>query len=418
MHNDSKLSNNLQILSETMESVETVSLGVYVGTGARLEKVSENGVSHFLEHMAFKGTKTRTAMDIAAEIENVGGQMNAYTSYESTAYYVKVLKEDVELAMDILADILQNSTFPDDEIERERDVILQEISQSIDAPDDYVFELAQETVWGDNPMGRPILGSTQTVKSINKKMLTDYMDNHYHAGNMLICAAGNIDHKTLHGLADKYFGHLPNKGSAPTFSPAPFVGGLQVNTRALEQQHLNIIWPAVHQTHPDYYTSHVWATILGGGMSSRLFQEIREKRGLVYNIYSYMQSYDQTGIFGIYAACSPLKVAELIPATEACIAETLNSLDDDEVSRAKAQLKASLLMSQESTTARMSRLAANQTVYGKYIPLAETVRRIDNISKADIVRVGKAILESNKRAVCGVGSLSEADMQKITPPAA
>lgn len=412
MYNETKLDNGLLIVSEQMDTVETVAVGVFVGAGARLENAKNNGISHFLEHMAFKGTQRRTALEIAAEIEGVGGNMNAYTSYESTAYYVKTLKEDMPLSLDILADILQNPTFPENEMERERGVILQEINHTLDSPDDYVFELAQMQAWPDNPLGRPIAGTAETVRKLTTADLRAYMKSQYQAGNMLVAAAGNLNHDDLVKLVTQHFGSLP-KGEVSTFPEATFKGAVATSVRAAEQQQLVFEMPGIPYGHPDYYAAHVWNTLLGGGMASRLFQDIREKRGLVYSVFSYLQNYEGAGVFGVYAATGPEQVEELATALGDCLKESTQNITEEELNRARTQLKASLMMGQESTSSRMNRLAFNQMVHGRHVPLKETLAQIDAVTVADMQRVATFILGHKEHVLAGVGPVAEAKLAAL-----
>jgi predicted Zn-dependent peptidase len=294
------LSNGLRIVTDRIDTVATVSLGLWVDVGTRHEPAAINGVAHFLEHMAFKGTKRRSALAIAEEIEAVGGHLNAYTSRESTAYYAKVLKEDVGLALDILADILQHSTFEPSELERERTVILQEIGQANDTPDDIIFDYFQERAFPGQAMGRPVLGSPEIIKKLARKSVVSYLKNHYSASRMVVSAAGNLDHDKFVALAETLLSDLPAERAVGT-EPARYVGGEHRQDRDLEQLHLVLGFPGLKLDDPDYYAAAVLSTAFGGGMSSRLFQEVREKRGLVYAISSFAHSYRDGGLFGIYA---------------------------------------------------------------------------------------------------------------------
>ena len=280
------LENGLRVVSDPMLSVESVSLGIWVDVGTRHENPKINGISHLLEHMAFKGTKRRSALAIAEEIEAVGGYINAYTTRESTAYYVRVLKKDVELGLDLLADILQNSTMETDELERERAVILQEIHQANDNPDDVIFDNFQETAYPEQAMGLQILGNAKVVSSLGRELVVDYMNDHYNSNTMVLSAAGKIDHDELVNLAHNSFKNLP-PGRKAIEEPALYAGGQNLKTRTLEQAHIILGFEGVSYEDPDFHATSVLSTLLGGGMSSRLFQEIREKRGLAYSIYSF-----------------------------------------------------------------------------------------------------------------------------------
>ena len=294
------LDNGLRIVSDSMDNVETVSTGIWVDVGTRYETPEINGVSHFLEHMAFKGTERRTAREIVEEIEDVGGNLNAYTSRETTVYHAKVLKEDMPLAVDIIGDIAQNPTFDVDELERERGVILQEINQSNDTPDDVVFDYFQETAYPEQAVGRPVLGSTELVRDMSRETLMNYMQTNYTGSRMVLSAAGRLDHDTFVKLAEDAFGGL-NKGNGADLETASYAGGDFRKERDLEQAHLLLGFDGISYNDDDFYTASVLSTLLGGGMSSRLFQEIREKHGLVYSIYSFLSCYSDGGLFGVYA---------------------------------------------------------------------------------------------------------------------
>ncbi len=382
----SRLENGLQIATDRIETVDTVSLGIWVDIGTRHEPAEINGVAHFLEHMAFKGTKRRSALAIAEEIEAVGGHLNAYTSRESTAYYAKVLKEDVQLALDILADILQHSTFEPEELERERTVILQEIGQANDTPDDIIFDHFQECAFPDQAMGRPVLGRPDIIRRLGRAEVTGYLRDHYGAGGMVLAAAGNLDHDRLVKLADKLLSDMPAECPVTT-EPARYAGGERREERDLEQLHLVLGFPGLTLDDPDFYAGSVLTTAFGGGMSSRLFQEIREKRGLVYTIHCFGHSYRDGGLFGIYAGTGEEEAADLVPA----LCEEARKLEDGlscvELARAKTQLKAGLLMSLESTSTRCEQLAQHLLIHGTPFDPADIVRRIEAVDDAAIRRV-------------------------------
>lgn len=370
-----RLPNGLTVVSERMPRVETVSIGAYVAAGTRHEEEAENGVSHFLEHMAFKGTERRDAAAIAREIENVGGHLNAYTARENTAYYAKVLKEDLPLAADILGDILTHSTFVPEELERERGVILQEIGQANDTPDDIVFDHFQATAYLNQPMGRPTLGTEETIKAMPREALMGYMRRHYGPSRMVIAAAGALDHDELLELAKRHFADLPD-AAPPAPSPAAYTGGEFREERDLDQVHLVLGFPSVAATDPMHYPTLLLSTLLGGGMSSRLFQEIREKRGLVYSIYSFASPYRDNGVFAVYAGTGEDQAEELVPVTLEELRKVQRDVTQEELDRAKAQLRASLLMSLESTGSRTEQLARQIQVHGRVIPVEETKAKI------------------------------------------
>jgi predicted Zn-dependent peptidase len=380
-----RLPSGLTVVTERMDRVETVSFGAYVATGSRNETAEENGVSHFLEHMAFKGTDRRTAAQIAEEIEAVGGHINAYTAREQTAYYVKVLKEDTALATDIIGDILTHSTFEPEELERERGVILQEIGQANDTPDDIIFDHFQHCAYPGQPMGRPVLGSEDGIKGMPRSMLTGYMKRHYAHSNVVIAAAGKLEHANILDLVGKHFTDLP-MDPPPSMLNATYKGGEFREDRDLDQVHIVLGFPSVGYSDLDYYPTLLLSTLLGGGMSSRLFQEIREKRGLVYSIYSFAAPAVDGGVFGIYAGTGESEAEELIPVTLEELRKVQSEVTEAELHRARAQVKASLLMSLESTGSRCEQIARQIQVFGRVVPTEETVGKINAVTPADIQR--------------------------------
>ncbi len=388
-----RLPSGLLVATETMKHVETVSLGAYVAAGTRHEAAAENGVSHFLEHMAFKGTHTRTAAQIAEEIENVGGHINAYTAREQTAYYVKLLKEDLALGADILGDILCHSSFEPEEFERERGVILQEIGQANDTPDDIIFDHFQETAYPGQPMGRPTLGTEELIRDMSRATLMNYMQTHYAASNIVVTATGALDHEQVVELAARHFADLPDKPTA-TAEAGRYHGGEFREARDLDQVHIVLGFPGQSYNDPDYYPALLLSTLLGGGMSSRLFQEIREKRGLVYSIYSFASPFQECGLFGIYAGTGESEAAELIPVALAELERVQHDVTLVELNRARAQVKASLLMSLESTGSRCEQIARQLQVFGRIIPVAETVAKLEAVTVEDTMRAAKTIFRS------------------------
>ncbi len=389
----SRLPSGLTVVTEQMDRVETVSLGAYVAAGTRNETEAENGASHFLEHMAFKGTERRSASAIAEAIEDVGGHINAYTAREQTAYYVKLLKEDLALGADIIGDILTHSTFAPEELERERGVILQEIGQANDTPDDIVFDHFQETAYPDQPMGRPTLGREDGIKGMAREMLTGYMRRHYTTANTVVAAAGALDHERVLALASEHFADLP-RAATPQPLPGVYDGGEFREGRDLDQVHIVLGFPAMAYGDPDFYPSMLLSTLLGGGMSSRLFQEIRERRGLVYSIYSFTAPALDGGLFGIYAGTGEDEAKELVPVTLEELRRVQQDANEDELRRARAQVKASLLMSLESTGSRCEQLARQIQVFGRIIPVAETVAKIEAVSLHDIRRAAARIFRA------------------------
>ena len=385
-----RLPSGLLVVSERMDRVETVSLGAYVASGTRHEAATENGVSHFLEHMAFKGTARRSAARIAEEVENVGGHINAYTAREQTAYYVKLLKEDLALGADIIGDILTHSSFEDTEIERERGVILQEIGQANDTPDDIIFDHFQETAFPGQPMGRPTLGTDALVRGMSRAALTGYMGQHYTTGNVVVAAAGNLRHEEVVELASAHFADLRTR-PPEAYEPGAYQGGEFRLERELDQVHVVLGFPSVGYRDPDYYPVLLLATLLGGGMSSRLFQEVREKRGLVYSVYSFNAPFLDGGLFGIYAGTGEDEARELLPVTIEELRKVQRAIGQEELDRARAQVKSSLLMSLESTGSRCEQLARQFQVFGRLIPTAETVAKLHAVTIEDVRRAASRL---------------------------
>ncbi len=396
MHSEmTTLKNGLRIITSTNKEIETVSLGVWVKTGAAFETAETNGISHFLEHMVFKGTARRSALQITEEIENAGGQSNAYTSREFTAFYAKMLKNDAELAVDVLTDILLNPTFPMQEIVKERDVVIQEIKQTIDTPDDIIFDYFQQCAFPDQPIGRSILGPEDNVCRFDPDMLRGYLKNNYAAENMVMCAVGNIEHADFVRMVESRMGGLQSKTSSIE-APQIYKGGFYKENRCIEQAHMALGFEGCRYETEDYYPSIIFSTLFGGGMSSRLFQEIREKRGLVYTVYSYTTSHTQSGLFGIYAGTGPDDLCKLMPVVvdeikKVCQEKVLPG----ELARAKTQLKASMLMSLESSSATAEILARQQLIFNRFITVEEMVERIEKVTAEDIQRVTQKMFGSD-----------------------
>ena len=389
----SSLANGLRVATDPMNSVETASVGVWVEAGSRYECPTVSGISHFLEHMVFKGTRRRDARAIAEEIEAVGGHLNAHTSREYTAFYAKVLKDSLPLAIDIIADILQHATLDDDELGRERTVVLQEIMQAQDTPDDIIFDRFQETAFPEQPLGRPVLGSPDRIASIHRDSLTQYMRNFYGVPRMILSAAGRVDHDEVTELAERAFDRLAPAAEGAR-AAARYQGGDFREERDLEQVHLVMGFEGVGFRDPDFYAVSTLSTVLGGGMSSRLFQEAREKRGLVYSIYTFPTAYSDTGVFGLYAGTGEDEVDELMPLICEELVKVASDVTDVEVCRARAQLKSGVLMSLESTSARCEQLARQLMIFGRPLPVAETVARIEAVDRDAVTRAARRVLSS------------------------
>ena len=374
------LSNGFQIVTEHMPGFQSASLGIWIKAGGRHERAEENGIAHFLEHMAFKGTKSRSALQIAEMIEDVGGYINAYTSREVTAYYTRVLKEDVALSINLLFDILQNSIFEEKEIEVERGVILQEIGQSLDTPDDVIFDWLQDISYPDQALGRTILGPSERVKNFSRANLIDFIAQHYHPERMILSAAGGIDHDEIIRLAEASFGTLPMRAAPENFGKAKFVGGEFRKEKSLEQAHVALAFESPSYRDDDIYTAQIYSVALGGGMSSRLFQEIREKRGLCYTIFAQAGAFSDSGMMTIYAGTSEAQVPDLMALTFDELRRAAEDMSSNELERARAQMKAGMLMGLESASNRAERLARQVQVWG-YVPdLEETVAKIENVT--------------------------------------
>ncbi len=388
-----QLANGMTIVSDTMAHMQSASVGVWVDTGSRHEDPITHGISHMLEHMAFKGTKRRSARAIVEEIEAVGGHLNAHTTHETTAYYARILKDDLPLAADILADILQHSTFEPEEVTREHGVIVQEIGQAADTPDDLVFDMLLAAAFKDQALGRSILGTPDTVKSFDGAKLKTYMDTHYSAPRLVLSGAGGLAHGQLVELGETLLTDLP-AGALKEKKPARFTGTEAREEKDLEQAHVTLAFEGVPYGDPDYYTAQVLSAVLGGGMSSRLFQEVREKRGLCYSVYSFNWSFDDTGLFGIYAGTAESDLAELVPV----MADEICRLGDDagaeETARAKAQLKAGLLMGMESSSARVEQIARQQMIFGRILSVDEITSQVDAVDEAALRRFVKRLTGS------------------------
>lgn len=382
------LPNGLRVLTDTVTSVESVALGAYFGVGTRNEEMSQNGIAHLVEHMMFKGTPTRTAQDIAMSIESIGGHMNAYTSREVTGYHFHLLKDHVALGVEVLADMLQNATIDPTELERERQVIIQEIGMENDSPDDLVFDHYQTTAYPNQTLGAPVLGTADIVAKMPRDAIQAYIKRHYTPGNMVISAAGNIAHDDFVALVQKHFTHLPpDHTSAP--EPARFVGGDHRTPKDLEQAHVLLGFQGVRRSDPRYYSAVALSHILGGGMSSRLFQEIREKRGLAYNVYAFHSSHADDGQFAVYAGTGPDRLDEYMTALCAELKNIASNVTEAEVARTRVQLKSSLLMGREGMTTRADQNAKYLLFHGRVLDTDHLRRQIDAISLTTVCELAR-----------------------------
>ena len=388
------LSNGLRIVTANRPQIETVSLGIWVNTGSAEETAEDNGISHFIEHMVFKGTKKRNSRQISEDIENVGGATNAYTSRHFTCFYAKMLKEDVELAADVLCDFITDPTFDTQEMVKEKEVVIQEIKQSNDAPDDLVFDYFQEAAFANQATGRTILGTAEHVHGFTADRMHAYMKGHYAARNMVVAAVGNIDHNQFVKIIEQRMSHIPEHCHY-TADQQIYTGGAKTECKDIEQTHLVLGFDGASYQNPDYYKYSVLSTIFGGGMSSRLFQEIREKRGLVYTINSFNQALKNVGVFGIYAGTTPKELQILLPVVVDEIKKIMNEpVSDIELQRAKIQIKASLLMSLESSSTTAEIMARQMLLFGRVLSAQEIVEKIESVTADSLQILAQKIFSS------------------------
>ena len=402
----SKLSNGLTVVSDPMPGLESAAVGIWVNTGSRNEQPGQMGVSHMLEHMAFKGTARRSARAIAEEIEAVGGVLNAYTSREQTAFHARVLKDDVPLALDMIGDILTNPAFEQPELERERQVVLQELGQARDTPDDIVFDHLQSEIFKGQPLGWPILGQEATVNAFDREMLKSYMASHYRLEGMTLIASGAVSHDAIMLLAEEKCAGL-NRGAVPVMVPAHYAGGDFREPSDLEQAHVAYAFPGLSNRDPDYFVAQIYATALGGGTSSRLFQEAREKRGLCYSIYAFSNGFQDSGFLGIYAGTGESEAQEISAVIAGEMQAIASNLTEAEVSRARAQLKVSLLMGMERPGTRAEQIAGQLFALGRVQSAAEIVAQLDAIDAAQVKRYAARVIEganvANGPTIAAVG---------------
>jgi predicted Zn-dependent peptidase len=401
------LSNGLRIATRNMPGLHSAALGIWVNAGGRNERIEQNGIAHFLEHMAFKGTKTRTALQIAEAIEDVGGYINAYTSRDATAYYVRVLEDDVDLAFDVISDIVLNPIFDAREIEVERGVILQEIGQSLDTPDDIIFDWLQEAAYPDQAMGRTILGPAERVSSFGRADLSGFVAENYGPGQMIVAAAGSVDHDRLVRLAERAFGHLTPIIQSPR-EGASWSGREVRRVKGLEQAHFALALEGPGYLSSDFYAAQIFSAALGGGMSSRLFQKIREERGLCYTIFAQSGFHDDTGMLTVYAGTGGEDVADLANLTIDEIKRAAEDMSETEVARAKAQLRAGLLMGLESPSAQAERIARVLAIWGRVMDPAEVAERIASVTLADVRAHAQSLIGQARPALALYGPVSAA----------
>ena len=401
----SRLSNGLTVATETLAHIESVALGIWVKSGARDERADEHGLAHLLEHMAFKGTGSRSAWKIASEIENVGGEINAATSVETTSFYARVLKDDMPLAIDILADILNDPLFDADELEREQQVILQEIGAAHDTPDDIVFDRFTETAFRDQALGRSILGTPETVESFTSAQLRAFLDRQYGAERMVVVAAGAVRHDEFVREVEKRLGAFRAQSANEAPQAATYIGGDFREARDLMDAQILLGFEGRAYHVRDFYASQVLSMILGGGMSSRLFQEVREKRGLCYSVYAFHWGFSDTGIFGVHAATGKDDIAELVPVIVNELRRAGEDIGEDELNRARAQYRAGLMMSHESASARASQIARQMLLFGRPIGTEELVDRLSKLTVERLTDLSSRLF-STRPTVAAIGPVS------------
>ncbi|MEE9591742.1 MAG: pitrilysin family protein [Thermodesulfobacteriota bacterium] len=407
------LRNGINVITEEMTDIGSVTIGVWVKIGSRHEDASECGISHFIEHLLFKGTKRRSAINIVKEIESVGGILNAFTGREYTCFYVKVLSKDISLAIDLLSDILINSRFADKEIEKERCVILQEIKMVEDTPDDLVHDIFFKAILKGHPMGRPILGEIQNINSIKRKDIISYFKRFYNSDRIIITAAGNLKHKEITRILNTSFGRVERRSidkpvSTPVFHPC-----VMLKKRNLEQVHLCLGVPTLPQSHPDRYKLYLLNTMLGGGMSSRLFQEIREKRGLAYSVYSYLNLHQDIGSLVVYAGTSSDDFADVVKLIIKEFVELSKGLERKELTMAKEQLIGNMMIGLESSDNRMTKLAKDEIYFKKVVPLDEIISNIKRVTTPSLRSVARKLLNPDASTLVAIGRVNKGGLPGV-----
>lgn len=388
-----RLANGVTVATHQMPHLESVALGLWVGAGARSETPSEHGISHLLEHMAFKGTGRRTARDLAEAVEQVGGEMNAETSVDHTSYHLRLLKDDIGLGLDVLGDIVSDPLLDPEELTREQHVIIQEIGAAQDTPDDWVFEIFQEAAFPDQAIGRSILGTPESISAHAPNDLRRFLKSHYSGTQTVLAAAGNLDHDRVVRLAEEHLGRLPGH-PAPAPEAGTYIGGGSTEPRPLQEAQVLIGFSGPSFADQSFHAAHVFSSILGGGMASRLFQEIRESRGLCYSIYSFYWPFTDTGLFGIHAATSEEDIEELVPLVAEELHRMTDGVTDSELRRAKAQLRSGLLMALESPIARAGQMARHILIHGRPLALEEMVAKVEAVTNADLKALAARLLHS------------------------
>lgn len=411
MYHKSVLPNGIRVVSETIPYVKSVTLGIWVGTGSRNEQPGNHGVSHFIEHLLFKGTPSRTAKDIAEAVDAVGAQLNAFTAKEYTCYYMKVLDSHLDLSMDILSDMLLRAKFDSEDILREREVVLEEVHMYEDSPDELVHDIYLDNVWPGHPLGRNILGTVESIQNFDHDLVREYYRNYYTPDNIVIAAAGNVTHDSLVGMVEQYFAGFSGtkllvKPSSPNLKQIYLT-----QNKDIEQVHICLGTISVPQHSPDIYTVHILNNILGGGISSRLFQSIREERGLAYSIYSYQTNYSDAGLFTVYAGTRPGNVNQVVDLVLQNIIQLRDAgITPSELVKAKEQLKGNLLLGLESSSSRMTRIGKMETTLGKYVSIEEVVAKIEAVTVADIKNMAQGLFRQDTLCFAALGPTDESKL--------
>jgi len=407
------LYNGLPVVMESLKNMRSVAIGIWVKVGSRNEPYEKNGISHFLEHMFFKGTKKRTAREIAAEIDSLGGDLNAFTSKESTTFYVKVLDEYLEKGIELLSDVFLHSTFPEEDIEKEKKIIKEEIKMVEDTPDDYIHDLFNQTVWGNSGIGQPVLGRRETVRSFTKDDLLSHIKKYYGTKDIVISCAGNFEHEYLLSMLNKNLGDL-RRGSEPRRSASPvFKSKVEVFIKDLSGAHLCLGVKGLPQASKERYSLYVLNTILGAGVSSRLFQEIRERRGLAYSIYSFIASYLDAGIWGVYAGVSRKKVREVLELILKEMHSLKDTINETELERAKNQLKGNIILGLESTSSRMNNIARQEIYHGRYFSPKEIIKEVESITLSQLKELADMLVKKELFSLAVHGPVHGEDLKGI-----
>ncbi len=407
------LINGVPVVMESLKNMRSVVVGIWVRVGSRNEPPEQNGISHFLEHMFFKGTKKRTAKDIAFETDSLGGELNAFTSRETTTFYIKVLDEFLENGLELLSDIFMNSVFPDEDIEKEKKIIKEEIKMVEDTPDDYIHDLFNQTIWGHSGIGQSVLGRRETIRMFIRDDLMVHIKKYYGTKDIVISCAGNFDHEHLISLLNKNLGNL-RRGSEPERGAPPgFQSKMHIFSKELSEAHLCLGFKGIHQASKERYSLFTLNTILGAGVSSRLFQEIREKRGLAYAIYSFIASYFDTGLWGIYAGVSRKKVREVIELILKEMYHLSDTITEGELQRAKNQLKGNIILGLESTSSRMNNIARQEIYHGRYFSPKEIMEEIDSITLRQIKDLASGIVRKDMLALTVYGPVQQEKLAGI-----